>query len=193
METAERVKQLLIPEINKRGLNLYDIELASGILRVTVDRDGGIDLDAIGEASKTISRLLDEEDVISGDRYLLEVTSPGVERRLRLPEHFIAAVGCEVRVRLRHAIDGVRRFDGRLMAANEVAVEIEFDGVQRQFDYDDVQEARTIYDWDAALSAKRDDSPQAEVDLDLDLEEEDAALLKFSEEEAASNKKATSR
>ncbi len=152
----QRVRELVEPVVALSGLDLYDVELASGILRVTVDRQGGVDVDAIGEISHAISRLLDDEDVISDTRYLLEVSSPGIERRLRTPEHFAANVDTEVRVRLTHAIDGVRRFDGRLVAATPTRVEIEIDGNRRTFAHEDISDARTIFDWSTALNREPD-------------------------------------
>lgn len=194
MGTEDRVKQLVSPIVDQYGLELYDIELASGILRVTVDRPGGVDLDAISAVSQPISRLLDEENPLDEARYLLEVSSPGIERQLRVPAHFMAAVGSQVRVRLHAAIGGVRRFDGTLLEANETTVEFEVDGHRHSFDYADIEAARTIFDWTAAFSAKRkpDKAKTGDEDRSPDLS------IKDDEDEENlspifSNKKASAR
>ena len=74
----------LRPLLSGLGLDLYDLELAGGTLSVTVTRPGGVDLDALTEASRAVSAWLDANDPIPG-RYTLDVSSPGLERRLRTP------------------------------------------------------------------------------------------------------------
>ena len=85
------VEALVRPVVESAGLELVDAafrrEGGRRVLRVTVDREDGLDLEAISEASERISRRLDLEEVTSGP-YTLEVTSPGVERILRLPRDF---------------------------------------------------------------------------------------------------------
>ena len=94
--------------------------LRSGVLLVTVDRDGGVDLEALTEANRAVSVVLDELDPIPG-RYTLEVSSPGVERTLRTPAHFVKAVGEQVTVKTRPQVPGERRLRGVLAAADETA------------------------------------------------------------------------
>ena len=85
----------LQPVVVEAGLELVDVELKSGVLQVTVDREGGVDLEALTDANRAVSALLDELDPIPG-RYSLEVSSPGIERPLRTPAHFAKAVGATV-------------------------------------------------------------------------------------------------
>ena len=92
---AERTTDLagaLSPVVEARGLDLVDVEVHGAQLTVYVDRDGGIGLDELGEATRDVSAALDELDPIPG-RYTLAVSSPGLERRLRTPAHFARAVG----------------------------------------------------------------------------------------------------
>ena len=91
-QTIERVTALIAPEVTAAGLSLYDLEHAGGVLRVVVDRPGGVDIEAIAAITRAVSRLLDEHDPLPG-HYTLEVSSPGLERRLRVPAHFAGAVG----------------------------------------------------------------------------------------------------
>ena len=79
-----------------------------GLLRVSVDGPGGVDIDRLGKLSKRLSQLLDEQDPIPS-RYTLEVTSPGLERPLRTPEHFRKSVGTEITVRTTGEVEGERR------------------------------------------------------------------------------------
>jgi len=106
---VDRLSGLVAPVLADLGLDLYDLEFAGGQLRVVIDRPGGIDLEAIAEATRLISRELDAADPIPG-RYQLEVTSPGLERNLRTPAHFQGAVGTTVKVRVRVAFrDGTSK------------------------------------------------------------------------------------
>src|SRR4051812_16484976 len=79
METTERVRLLVAPLAQDLGLEIYDIEYSGGVVRVTVDRPGGVDIGQIGTLTRALSRALDEEDPLPGE-YTLEVSSPGLER-----------------------------------------------------------------------------------------------------------------
>ena len=97
MTVADRVRDVVLPLLAERDLELYDVEVAGRDLRVVVDRAAGLDLDRLAEATRAVSRALDDADPIAG-AYTLEVSSPGLERRLRTPQHFAGAVGEAVKV-----------------------------------------------------------------------------------------------
>src|SRR5437899_9117209 len=118
MGQTRRVHDLVESVLSASGLELVDIQVGGGLVRVTVDRPGGIDLDALSDINRTISAALDHDDPIPGGSYTLEVTSPGVERPLRTPEQFQRFVGTEVSVKTRPGIDGERRVAGRLARAD---------------------------------------------------------------------------
>jgi len=96
---ADAIAHELEPVVTALGLSLFDVEKVSNVVRVTVDRAGGVNLDDLAAANKAVSAYLDELDPIPG-RYTLEVSSPGVERRLRTPAHFVGAIGETVSMRL---------------------------------------------------------------------------------------------
>ena len=89
---AEELFALLAPVLADSALELIDVEVRSGVVLVTVDREGGVDLDALTQANRAVSTLLDEHDPLPG-HYTLEVSSPGVERTLRTPGHFARPSG----------------------------------------------------------------------------------------------------
>jgi ribosome maturation factor RimP len=169
MSTTERVRTLVEPVVTGLGLEVFDVELTGGILRVTVDRPAsedqpsadqpsagqpsadrqGLDLDAISDASRAISRLLDEHDPVPG-RYTLEVTSPGLERRLRTPGHFVRAIGSEVSVKTTAEVDGERRFKGTLVAADDAGVTVRADDGEHRIAHDQIDRARTVFEWGPA-------------------------------------------
>ena len=117
MSFPERVRVLVEPLVAADGLELYDLELAGGVLRVLVDRPGGVGLDDITGLTRELSRALDQDDPLDG-RYTLEVSSPGVERPLRTPAHFAAAVGHTVKVKTVAGVEGDRRVEGTLQTAD---------------------------------------------------------------------------
>ncbi len=153
------LEALVAPVVEAAGLDLVDVELRREgkrrVLRVTVDRDGGLDLDTIAEVSERVSRRLDVEGFDPGP-YALEVSSPGVERPLRGPADFGRHVGQDVRVRTSEPVGGARVHRGRLIAAGEEVVTIATDDGERTVAYGNVAAARTVVDWDEALKrAKR--------------------------------------
>jgi ribosome maturation factor RimP len=156
MSVVDRVHQLVAPVLAGLGLDLYDLDYVAGTLRVTVDRPGGVDLDSIAIATRLISRELDHADPLPG-RYTLEVTSPGLERPLRTPRHFAAAVGTTVAIRTQPEVEGERRVQGIVLAADDDAVVVRTgDGTERRLAYEEIERARTVFEWGpAARPAKR--------------------------------------
>jgi ribosome maturation factor RimP len=156
--TLKKIERLITPIISDLHLDLYDIEFRGGTLRVTVDRsaevEGGLDLEAIALASRLIGRELDHDDPMGG-HYTLEVTSPGLERSLRVPEHFQKSLGKTVALRLRDIVDAAgerseRRLQGTLIAADQHSATIRLDDAaqtERTVNYDKIDRAKTVFQW----------------------------------------------
>jgi ribosome maturation factor RimP len=138
-------------------LDLYDVELRSATLVVTVDRPGGLDLDAVADVARVLSAALDErEEIAPATHYELEVSSPGLERRLRKQQHYQAVLGAEIALRLVSGASGQRRFEATLVAADETGIEVRANGAERRVEYGDIERAHTIFDWKAALASSRE-------------------------------------
>ncbi|MCQ3809307.1 MAG: ribosome maturation factor RimP [Acidimicrobiia bacterium] len=146
MSVADNVHDLLEPLFRGRGLEVYDLTYGGGILRIILDKPGGISLDEVASASKVASRLLDDSELIPG-RYTLEITSPGLERPLRRPEHYARAVGEAISVKLGPQVEGERRLQGVLMEYDDDGITIEVDGVPLQVAFNDITKARTVFEW----------------------------------------------
>jgi ribosome maturation factor RimP len=147
----DRVHALVAPIAADLQLDVYDIERRGATVRVTLDTppgsDGGITLDSLSLATRLISRELDHDDPIAG-HYTLEVTSPGLERQLRTPAHFQREVGKTITIRLRDPHADPRRVQGVLTAADErTATLLLDDGTERVVSIDDVDKARTVFEW----------------------------------------------
>ncbi|MBV8162105.1 MAG: ribosome maturation factor RimP [Acidimicrobiia bacterium] len=146
---TERVHELVEPLLAAHDVEVVDVEQVGATLRVTVDRAGGIDLDAVSEATLVVSDALDRNDPIPG-RYTLEVSSPGLERPLRTPAHFQRFVGADIAVKTKPDVAGDRRLEGRLESADD-------DGFVvggRRLAYGDVDRARTVFVWEPAERGK---------------------------------------
>jgi ribosome maturation factor RimP len=138
----ERVRAVVGPPLSGKGFEVVDVERQGPLLRVTVDRAGGIDLEAVTEATRLINDLLDRHDLV-GDKTTLEVSSPGIERPLRTPEHFKRFVGTEVAVKAKAGTEGDRRLAGVLEVADDEGVVV----AGRRLAYDDIEKARTVFVW----------------------------------------------
>ena len=146
----EAVRAAVEPVVAALGLDVYDVELLGGAgartLRVTVTRSGGVDLEAITAVTHAVSPIVDDADPIGGS-FLLEVSSPGIERALRLPSHYDSAVGEQVSVKF-HTPGGPRRVHGVLQRCDGVQCVVESDeGVEEEIALADVTQARTVFEW----------------------------------------------
>jgi len=153
METAERIRLLVAPLIDETPAELYDITYAGGVLQITVDQPGGVDMGVIGRLTRAISRLLDDTDPIAG-AFTLEVSSPGLERPLRTAEHFTKAVGETISVKTHPGVDGERRFRAVVVGADAESVHLapadDPAGETRRLRFHDIERARTTFEWGPA-------------------------------------------
>jgi ribosome maturation factor RimP len=149
---------LVRPVVESAGLELVDVgfhrEQGRQVLRVTIDREGGLDLEAIADVSERVSRRLDLEGFEPGWPYALEVSSPGVERPLRQPHEFARRIGSRVRVKTARPIDGSRTLHGRIVEAGTDELRLATDGGERAVPYHEITSARTEVDWDQELGRK---------------------------------------
>ncbi|HET9599228.1 MAG TPA: ribosome maturation factor RimP [Anaeromyxobacteraceae bacterium] len=158
---ADRARRLLEPIIVREGFELVEVEWAregpSWVLRLFVDRPGGVNVDHCQELSRTVETVLDVEDFIE-PAYSLEVSSPGVNRPLRKPEHFERYAGERVHVKAFAPIEapgGPRKnWTGTLRGFRDGAVEIEVDGVLHRIPHDRIAKAHLEYDFEADLRRK---------------------------------------
>jgi len=148
------VEALVRPIVEHDGLELVEAVFARDggrrVLRVTVDREGGVDLDTLSMLSERVSRRLDLED-LGGGRYELEVSSPGIERPLRTVEQYRRFVGARIKVKTSEPVDDARVHVGTLVEADDHGIVVEVDGTPRAIALSAVAGARTVADWDAEL------------------------------------------
>ena len=145
--TRADLRKLLEPGVSAMGFELVDVEMAgshhSPTLRVYIDGPRGVNVDDCARVSRQLSALLDVEDPLPG-QYILEVSSPGLDRPLVKPEDFRRFVGETVKVKMQQPVLGRRNFSGRLVevAADHVVVEVDKEIFNLAFD--DMERARLV-------------------------------------------------
>ena len=153
-ESIEAVRRMAQQLAEKQGCRLYDIEFTKGpqkTLRIYLDRpDGQVSIEDCTNVSRELNLLLDTEDVVAEEgQYDLEVSSPGLERRLTQPWHFEQSVGKKIKVRYR------RDFDGKIRAVSSEAILQAFDGKSLELvegkntlhvNLDAVEKAHTVFE-----------------------------------------------
>jgi ribosome maturation factor RimP len=150
---------LVRPAVEAAGPDLELVEVAFGresgrrVLRVTVDREGGVDLDTIAQVSERVSRRLDLEGFAPGP-YTLEVSSPGVERPLKEPQDFAKRVGEKVKVKVAEPVGGARTLTGTIVAASPDEVRIATEAGERAVPFQAIASARTVFEWGAPSAPK---------------------------------------
>jgi ribosome maturation factor RimP len=143
----DELSALLEPTVEGLGFELADLEVRvggrSGVVRLFIDKPDGITLDDCETVSHAVSALLDVEDPVPG-HYDLEVSSPGLNRKLTKPEHFERFRGEEVKVELRFPLDGRKRFRGLLKASDKDNIEVVVDGEAYSLPIATIDTARLI-------------------------------------------------
>lgn len=141
------LRTLLEPSVRALGFELVDSELAgsgrNAVLRVYIDGPHGVTVDDCAQVSRQLSAILDVEDPFP-ERYVLEVSSPGLDRPLVRHEDFERFVGESVKVRMRMLLEGRRNFKGRLIGVSPDHVVLEIDGKTVNLDFSGIEKARLI-------------------------------------------------
>lgn len=145
---SERLRGLLEPLVHAKDLDLEEIEVSRagrrGLLRVIVDSEEGVELDACAELSRVISEKLDETDVMGEGEYVLEVSSPGADRPLTQHRHYVRAVGRLAKLQLHEGGELVTR----ILAVDEDGLDTEVPGVKgrkataRRVEFSEIAKAR---------------------------------------------------
>lgn len=153
--TLTRIWQMTEPLAASEGMEIVDIELkpegirGGRVLRIYLDKEGGPAMDDLSKVSRSLSDLLDEHDDVVEGSYSLEVSTPGINRPLKRPEHFSPLVGKRVRVRTREAIGGRRAFLGNLLEVTPERIALNQDGTRWEIPFSIIEKSNYEHDWSA--------------------------------------------
>ena len=176
MSSIDSIRELSEPLLAGAGLQLWDVEVGKSVVRILVDREDGVDLDALTRASHALSGLFDSHpEVAPPGAYQLEVSSPGVERTLRTVEQYRRYQGEVVSIKLTAAVEGQRRWRGILVSVDTDGVRIApedrstpvptggADGYDDTVSlrYDQIERTRTVLVWgpSSGKSPAKDQKP----------------------------------
>jgi ribosome maturation factor RimP len=152
--TVSRIWEVATQIADGEGMEVVDVELRSEgsrrgrVLRLYLDKHGGLNIDELGRVSRQLSELLDTQDIVEGS-YTLEVSSPGINRPLKKPEHFQRFIGKRVRVRTGDMIEGRRSFLGILNEVTGEKIKIEVEGKQYEIPFPMIEKSNYEHDWSA--------------------------------------------
>ena len=149
MAAEDRVHVVVDPIIEDLDLELVDLVYGGGRLKITIDHREGLDTELLTKATRMISHEMDLQDPING-AYTLEVTSPGVERPLRTPAHFVRSIGEQVAIKLKPNADNLRRVKGELAAADDDGITVTTDDGEHTLTFEQIAKANTVFDWGPA-------------------------------------------
>jgi ribosome maturation factor RimP len=157
-QTRERLVEELTPPLLQMGLDLEVVDLTPAgrrrVLRVAVDKDGGVTMDDVAEATKEVSRVLDASDVMGEHPYTLEVTSPGTDRPLTLPRHWRRNVGRLVKVSTHE--EG--SFTGRIQDQHDDSVTLDVDGKPRSVALAQIAKAHVQIEFNRPAAGGREET-----------------------------------
>lgn len=146
-----RTEALITPLLVENAFELVDVEYVkeagSWYLRCYIDKPGGITINDCELVSRALSDMLDEEDFIADDSYILEVSSPGLGRPLKKEKDFERSIGAQVEVKTYQAIDRQKEFTGTLTACDKDSFTIEAEGESMTFKRSDVALVRLALDF----------------------------------------------
>ena len=156
--TRDEIENELIDPLAALGLDVEAVEITPAgkrrVLRVAVDKDGGVTLDDVADATREVSRVIDDSDVMGEQPYTLEVTSRGVDRPLTLPRHWRRNVDRLVKVTLE---DG-ETVTGRILESGDNAATLDVSGQRREVAFEDVAKALVQIEFKRPTGAGEEES-----------------------------------
>jgi ribosome maturation factor RimP len=149
---ASKIEEIAQRVAGSEGLELVEVEVKGGgnqrFVRISIDKPEGVTHADCELISQQVGTILDIEDVIKGGRYTLEVSSPGVERKLLKPQDYERFRGKKAKITLREPVEGRRNWDGTLAGFSDGIVQMEIQpGKTMQFPFDQVQKANLKFEW----------------------------------------------
>jgi ribosome maturation factor RimP len=146
----DRVFSLIEPMLEDIGYELVEVEYLSvqgrWVLRLYIDKEGGVTIDDCVNVSRDLGDIIDVKEIIDHE-YVLEVSSPGLNRPLRKEKDFINVIGKRIKLKMIRELNGQKNFTGNLKDYNNRTIYLETDGKIIELPFDDVEKSNLIYDF----------------------------------------------
>jgi ribosome maturation factor RimP len=147
-----RIEEIVDRVAQSEGIEVVEVELKGGgrsrMLRISIDKPEGVTHADCETMSQQVGTILDVEDVVPGGSYTLEVSSPGVERKLLKPKDYERFTGKKAKVNLREPVDGQRHWEGTLAGYTDGIITLDLNtGKSIQFPFDQVDKANLKFEW----------------------------------------------
>ena len=151
-KVAAKIEEIAHRVAESEGIELVEVEVKGGgvnrFVRISIDKPAGVTHGDCELVSQQVGTILDVEDVVPGGRYTLEVSSPGVERKLLKPQDYERFQGKKARIALRDPVDGRRNWDGTLAGFENGVISLEIaPGKTMRFPFDQVHKANLKFEW----------------------------------------------
>ncbi len=152
-KVSEKVWAVATSAAEQNGCKLYDLEFVGSnqgrTLRVFIDRSEGVSVNDCEAVSRTLNLHLDQGDLIPGASYNLEVSSPGLDRILKRPEHFTSAIGADIQLRLKDAPEGSsqKQFTGKVLAVTNEGIDFESNGATLKVPFSNIEKGKMIFNF----------------------------------------------
>jgi ribosome maturation factor RimP len=144
---SDQLSELIQPVVEAMGCELWGIEQLSmgrhSTIKIYIDAEKGIDIEDCAKISRQVSSLLDVEDPVNGE-YTLEVSSPGLDRRLFKIDHYAAFIGSEVRIRLKRPYEGRRKYSGQLRGIEGDEIILGYQDEEIMFPFEEIERANVV-------------------------------------------------
>jgi ribosome maturation factor RimP len=149
---ASKIEEIARRVASSEGMEVVEVEVKGGgahrFVRISIDKPAGVTHGDCEQVSQQVGTILDVEDVVPGGRYTLEVSSPGVERKLLKPQDYQRFQGKKARITLRDPVEGRRNWDGTLAGIENGMVVLEIEaGKAIRFPFEQVQKANLKFEW----------------------------------------------
>ena len=149
---ASKIEEIANRVAESEGMEVVEVEVKGGgqhrFVRISIDKPDGVSHGDCELVSQQVGTILDVENVVPGGRYTLEVSSPGVERKLLKSQDFERFAGKKAKVTLRDPIDGRRNWEGTLAGIEDGLIRLDLErGDPLRFPFDQIQKANLKFEW----------------------------------------------
>lgn len=148
----DRVFELIEPLLYDMGYELVEVEYLSiygrWVLRLYIDKENGVTIDDCADVSRELGDIIDIKEIIDHE-YVLEVSSPGLNRPLRREKDFVKATGSKIKLKMKQAVNGQKSFTGILKKCADRTVFLESSGNIIELPFNDIEKSNMVYDFDS--------------------------------------------